>query len=177
MATTKTTKLADAISLLSDVLSTEIAEGNHFLEDEDDSVSADDHEELKDEAADFITTALSELEDIQSQLQSAVEAVTDDDADDCSYEWDADDEEEDVGIGEVVVDGDSEGDADPEDEAEPTDAEKIELLLAAGEELEDKIVELESDKEALTEALQCALSAIDSLVDDVVAHQTELEAY
>ena len=59
MATTKTTKLADAISLLSDVLSTEIAEGNHFLEDEDDSVSADDHEELKDEAADFITTALS----------------------------------------------------------------------------------------------------------------------
>ena len=77
----------------------------------------------------------------------------------------------------MVVDGDSEGDADPEDEAEPTDAEKIELLLAAGEELEDKIVELESDKEALTEALQSALSAIDSLVDDVVAHQTELEAY
>ena len=50
MATTKTTKLADAISLLSDVLSTEIAEGNHFLEDEDDSVSDYDHEELKDAA-------------------------------------------------------------------------------------------------------------------------------
>ena len=176
MATTKTTKLADAISLLSDVLSTEVAEGNHFLEDEDNSVSAEDHEELKDGAAVFITTALSELEDIQSQLQGAVDTVTDDESWNVGA-WDDDDdddddEEEDVGNGEVVVEEDGD-----DDEVVPTDEEKLELLMAAGEELEDKIEELEADKESLSEALQDALTAIDSLVEDTETYQTELEAY
>ena len=36
MATTQTTKIAEAISLLSDVLSTEVAVSNHFLEDDEE---------------------------------------------------------------------------------------------------------------------------------------------
>ena len=77
MATTKTTKIANAISLLSDVLSDEVAEENHFLEDEDDSVPVEDHDALREAANDFITTQISELEDIQMELQGAVDAVAD----------------------------------------------------------------------------------------------------
>ena len=49
MATTKTTKIANAISLLSDVLADEVAEENHFLEDEDDFIhySSDDSDEIQ----------------------------------------------------------------------------------------------------------------------------------
>ena len=77
MATTKTTKIANAISLLSDVLSDEVAEENHFLEDEDDSVPVEDHDALREAANDFITTQISELEDIQMEMQGAVDAVAD----------------------------------------------------------------------------------------------------
>ena len=182
MATTKTTQIANAISLLSEVLSAEVAEGNHFLEDEDDSVSADDHNTLKESANDFVTAQLSELEDIQMELQGAVDAVTDvdawntsvDDEDDEEDEYE-DEVEDDVGNGNVVIEQNDEDDAD--DDVGPTDAEKIEILMAAGEELDDKIEELEADKDALTEALKGALDAIDSLVEDAESHQSELEVY
>jgi len=185
MATTKTTQIANAISLLSDVLSAEVAEGNHFLEDEDDSVTAEDHDALREAANDFITTQLSELEDIQMELQGAVDAVTDVDAWNTTDDDEADEDDEyedDVGNGDVVIDQDNDGDADnndddDDDEAEPTDAEKLEILLAAGEELEDKIEELEGDKESLAESLQGALTAIDSLVEDAESYQSELESY
>ena len=179
MATTKTTQIANAISLLSDVLSAEVAEGNHFLEDEDDSVTAEDHDALKEAANDFITTQLSELEDIQMVLQDAVDAVTDVDAWNTPVDDEEDEYEDDVGNGDVVIDQNNEDAtaAGDDEEAEPTDAEKLEILLAAGEELEDKIEELEGDKESLTEALQNALTAIDSLVEAAESHQSELEVY
>ena len=181
MATTKTTKIANAISLLSDVLSDEVAEENHFLEDEDDSVPVEDHDALREAANDFITTQISELEDIQMELQGAVDAVADVEGwknDEWDEEDDEDDEEEDVGNGDVVIGTDADGTvADTAEDVEPTDAEKLEILLAAGEELEDKIEELEADKDALTESLKSALISMDSLIEDVVAHQSALETY
>ena len=90
MATTKTTQLADAISILSSVLSTEVAEGNHFLEDDDiEVVSAEDHEELQEAATDFISTQLVDLESVQSDLQELVTDITPSES-----LWDDDDEDE-----------------------------------------------------------------------------------
>jgi len=174
MATTKTTQLADAISILSSVLSTEVAEGNHFLDDDDDAVSAEDHEELKEAATDFISTQLVDLESVQSDLQGLVTDITpseslwdDGEEDD---EDDDDDDESDTDSGEEESD-------DDDDESEPTDGEKLDALIAAGEELEDKIELLEGNIVALTESLESALTAVDSLVEDAEAHQLELEAY
>ena len=175
MATTKTTQLADAISILSSVLSTEVAEGNHFLDDEDDAVSAEDHEELKEAATDFISTQLVDLESVQSDLQGLVADITpseslwdDGEEDDEEDDDDNDDDESDTDSGEEESD---------DDDVEPTDGEKLDALIAAGEELEDKIELLEGTIVALTESLESALTAVDSLVEDAEAHQLELEAY
>ena len=72
MATTKTTKIANAISLLSDVLSDEVAEGNHFLEDEDDSVSLEDFDEVKDSASNFVTDQINGLESIKHEIEDEI---------------------------------------------------------------------------------------------------------
>ena len=171
MATTKTTQLADAISILSSVLSTEVAEGNHFLEDDDiEMVTAEDHEELKESATDFISTHLVDLESIQSDLQGLVDDITPSNTNETL--WGNDEDEE---------DDEDESDADSGEEestdVEPTDGEKLEAVVALGEELEDKIELMEGTITALTESLESALAAVDSLVEDAEAHQVELEAY
>ena len=180
MATTKTTKIANAISLLSDVRSDEVADGKDFLEAEDDTVSSDDFDEVKDSAANFVTDQVNGLESIKQEIEDEIGTggfaawdVEDDEEDE--YE---DEVEDDVGNGNVVIEqNDEDGAGVVEQYVEPTDAEKIEILMAAGEELDDKIEELVADKDALTEALTAALDAIDSLVEDVESHQSELEVY
>ena len=173
MATTKTTQLADAISILSSVLSTEVAEGNHFLEDDDiEMVTAEDHEELKEAATDFISTHLVDLESIQSDLQGLVDEITPSNTNESLWGDDGEDEE---------ADDENNSDTDSGEEesadAEPTDGEKLDAFKAAGEELEDKIELMEGTITALTESLESALAAVDSLVEDAEAHQVELEAY
>ena len=180
MATTKTTKIANAISLLSDVLSDEVAEGNHFLEDEDDSVSLEDFDDVKDSAANFVTDQINGLESIKHEIED--EIGTDGAFDAWDIEDDEDDEDEyeedDVGNGTVVVEGESEDEADEAaEDAAPTDAEKIESLIVAGEELEDKMAELEAEKEVLKNALTSVLSGVDDLIDAAESYQTEIEAY
>ena len=172
MATTKTTQLADAISILSSVLSTEVAEGNHFLEDDDiEVVSAEDHEELKEAATDFISTQLVDLESVQSDLQELVTDITPSES-----LWD-DDDEDDEEDDDDESDTDSDEEESDDDDVEPTDGEKLDAFLAAGEELEAKIELMEGNISALTESLESALAAVDSLVEDAEAHQLELEAY
>ena len=172
MATTKTTQLADAISILSSVLSTEVAEGNHFLDDEDDAVSAEDHEELKEAATDFISTQLVDLESVQSDLQELVTDITPSES-----LWDDDDEDDEEDDDDDESDTDSDEEESDDDDVEPTDGEKLDAFLAAGEELEAKIELMEGNISALTESLESALAAVDSLVEDAEAHQLELEAY
>ena len=180
MATTKTTKIANAISLLSDVLSDEVAEGNHFLEDEDDSVSLEDFDEVKDSASNFVTDQINGLESIKHEIEDEIGTGAAFDAWDMEDDEDDEDEyeEDDVGNGTVVVEGESEDEADEAaEDAAPTDAEKIESLIVAGEELEDKMAELEAEKEVLKNALTSVLSGVDDLIDGAETHQTEIEAY
>ena len=180
MATTKTTKIANAISLLSDVLSDEVAEGNHFLEDEEDTVSSDDFDEVKDSATNFVTDQINGLESIKHEIEDEIGTAAAFDAWDIEDDEDDEDEydEDDVGNGTVVVEGESEDEADEAaEDAAPTDAEKIESLIVAGEELEDKMAELEAEKEVLKNALTSVLSGVEDLIDAAEAHHPESEAY
>ena len=175
MATTKTTKIAEAISLLSDVLSTEVAEANHFLEDEEEMVSSDVYEEAKETARTFVIDQVDVLETVKHEIEDEVG----------SSEWpntgweieDDDEDDDDVGNGTVVVDDDSEDSNEEEAEtpAEPTDEEKVNALTTANEELADQIAELEAEKEGLTQVLRSVLESVDELIDSAEAHQTQME--
>ena len=175
MATTKTTKIAEAISLLSDVLSTEVAEANHFLEDEEEMVSSDVYEEAKETARTFVIDQVDVLETVKHEIEDEVG----------SSEWpntgweieDDDEDDDDVGNGTVVVDDDSEDSNEDETEtpAEPTDEEKVSTLTTANEELADQIAELEAEKEGLTQVLRSVVESVDELIDSAEAHQTQME--
>ncbi len=168
MATTQTTKIAEAISLLSDVLSTEVAVSNHFLEDdEEETVSTDDYNQVLDSAVEFATAQLQVLELLKHEIED--EIGTDDWAVDG---WDDDDD--DVGNGTVVVEGESEENTE-EETPEPTDEEKIAALTTANEELADQIAELEAEKEGLKQTLRSARDSVDELIDASEAQQTYME--
>jgi len=175
MATTKTTKIAEAISLLSDVLSIEVAEASHFLEDEDDTVSSDDYEELKEAATSFVTDQVDVLETVKYEIEDEIGPNP----------WpatgweieDDDDDEDDVGNGTVIVEGDSDESSEEEAEtpAEPTDEEKVIALTTANEELADQIAELEAEKEGLTQSLRSTLDSVNELIDSAAVQQTQME--
>ena len=174
MATTQTTKIAEAISLLSDVLSTEVAVSNHFLEDdEEETVSTDDYNQVMDSAVEFATAQLQVLETLKHEIEDEVGS------DDWTVDgWDVDDydDEDDVGNGTVVVEGEGESVESTEEESpEPTDEEKITALTTANEELADQIAELEAEKEGLTQTLKSALDSVDELIDASEAQQTYME--
>jgi len=170
MATTQTTKIAEAISLLSDVLSTEVAVSNHFLEEEEEeTVSTDDYNQVIDSAAEFATAQLEVLETLKHEIEAEVG----------TSEWPntgweiEDDEDDDDDVGNDTIDESNEEEA--EAPAEPTDEEKIITLTAANEKLADQIGELEAEKHGLTQTLKTALESVDELIDAVEAHQTYLE--
>ena len=175
MATTQTTKIAEAISLLSDVLSTEVAVSNHFLEEEEEeTVSMDDYNQVIDSAAEFATVQLEVLETLKHEIEAEVG----------TSEWpntgweiedDEDDDDEDNGTAVVDDDTDESNEEEAEAPAEPTDEEKINALTTANEKLTDQIGELEAEKHGLTQTLKDALENVDELIDAVEAHQTYLE--
>ena len=172
MATTQTTKIAEAISLLSDVLSTEVAVSNHFLEEEEEeTVSTDDYNHVLDSAVEFATAQLQVLETLKHEIEDEVGS---DDWTVDGWDVDDDDDEDDVGNGTVVVEGDSE-ESTEEETSEPTDEEKITALTTANEELADQIAELETEKDVLTQTLKSALDSVDELIDASEAQQTYME--
>jgi len=169
MATTQTTKIAEAISLLSDVLSTEIAVSNHFLEEEEEeTVSTDDYNQVIDSAAEFATAQLEVLETLKHEIEAEVGT-----SEWPNTGWEIEDDEDDDDVGNDTIDESNEEEA--EAPAEPTDEEKIITLTAANEKLADQIGELEAEKHGLTQTLKTALESVDELIDAVEAHQTYLE--
>lgn len=182
MATTTTSKIAEAISLLSDVLSKEVDTGSQFA-DEDDSVSADDHDDLKSLAEDFATDAQISLEEVQVELQAIVDPDDEEDSD--MYSWNPlegsdedddddyfddndedDDADDDPGNGEVDLTGDDDVDpADDDDETEPTDEVKIDMLTLAGAELEEKIEDQEQTIEDLKNTMSSVLDNVNTLLE------------
>ena len=174
--TTTTTKVAQAISLMSDVLSAEVEVSQHILDaEENDRIEcADDHEELKNLADDFAGENYDRLEEVQNELQ--IEVGSDDvdldpywrfDNDDADKAEPTDDENE-------VSDSDDNDDAD---KAEPTDEEKIEALILTSSELEDKIAEHEQTIKDLKNTMETALDNINTLVTAAETFRDQVEEY
>ena len=150
--TTNTTKLAEAIGIISSVLADEVAQTKHFVEvDDDETVSSEEYEELKelitDAFPDFITEVDSMKEDID--LVADVEDTDEDDDD-----WDDDDD-------------DDESEDDDADEAEPTDEEKMDMLVIAGAELQEA-------NDQLTETLRTVHASLAELEDSLTNLQDEV---
>ena len=164
--TTNTTKIAEAIGILSSVLSDEIASTKYFVEEEeteevdlDEFVTVDEYEELKEAVTDPLPVILGDLD----TMKAGIALVTDVNDDDCSWAdegWD--DDEADEGEGEEASEGVEEAPA-----PEPTDAEKVEALT-------EENTTLKEEKEILIEALKTlhdnleeVETALTDLQDDV----------
>ena len=72
--TTNMTKLAEAIGIISSVLSDEVAQSQHFVEvdDDDDTVDLDDYNELKEIITDGVPDILTDIETIKSEIEVAM---------------------------------------------------------------------------------------------------------
>ena len=79
--TTKTTKIAEAISILSEILSAEVATENHPFDNTEEYVEIDTYDALNEASSDYQTQAESSLEEIQMTLQDVAADVLDDDDD------------------------------------------------------------------------------------------------
>ena len=145
--TTNTTKLAEAIGIISSVLADEVAQTQHFVEvDDDETVSSDDYEELKELITDSFPDFITEVDSIKEDI----DLVTDGDDDD---DWDDEDDD---------LDGD-----DNSDESEPTDQEKMDMLIIAG-------TELQENNDQLTETLRSVHASLGELEDSLTNLQDEV---
>ena len=172
--TSTTTKVAQAISLMSDVLSDEVAVAQHLLyaEENDRIECADEHEELKNLANDFAGENYDGLEEVQSDLQT--EVGSDDVIIDPYWGFDNDDDDDDADDEKEDSDSDDTADAD---KAEPTDEEKIEALISTNSELEDKIAEHEQTIQDLKNTMETALDNINTLVTAAETFRDQVEEY
>ena len=125
--TTNTTKIAEAIGILSCVLSAEVASTKHFVEEEteevdlDEFVTVDEYEELKEAATDPIPVILTDLDTMKANIGVVVD-VSDGDCTWMDEGWE-DDDEVDENEGEEASE-----DTEKTPTPEPTDAEKVEAL-------------------------------------------------
>ena len=157
-----TANIAQAISLLSDVLSREATcELNEDIETEDN----DEYDDLKEQALEFGKDVADDLSVISDDLDRVLDSDDDDDDDDDDWslesplskiargdadaDYDADDADDgDVGNGEVNI-SDTESDADDKNDAD--DEAKLADVAAAAEE---RIAELEKNKEELGDKIE-----------------------
>ena len=179
MATSTTANIAEAISLLSDVLSAEVAASQHSLDDDEtaeDTVALYEHEELKDLVDDFAGENLAGLEEVGAELQAAVGS---DDVDEDDEYW-SNLEDEDETEADDSGDGDADTPAEGDDEAEPaepTDEEKIETLMQAGEELQQQIEEHEQTIKDFKNTMKSVLDDVDALVTAAETFRDQVGEY
>tara|TARA_R100001244_G_scaffold75979_1_gene60422 strand:+ start:116 stop:577 length:462 start_codon:yes stop_codon:yes gene_type:complete len=149
--TTNTTKLAEAIGIISSVLADEVAQTKHFVEvDDDETVSSDEYEELKELITDAFPDFITEVDSIKEDIDLVTDVEDTDDDDD----WDDDDDDE--------QDGD-----DDNDESEPTDEEKMDMLIIGGAELQEA-------NDQLTETLRTVHASLADLEESLTNLQDEV---
>ena len=164
--TTKPTKIAAAIGILSSVLSDEVAATKHFVEDDeteeldlDEFVTVDEYEELKEAATDPIPVILTALDTMKANIGLVVD-VSDGDCTWIDDEWGAD--EVDESEGEEASEGVEEAPA-----PEPTDAEKVGTLTEENTTLKEEKEILTETLKTLYENLEEVETALTDLQDDV----------
>ena len=150
--TTNTTKLAEAIGIISSVLADEVAQTKHFVEVEDDeeaTIPASEYNELKELITDGFPDIITDIETLKTEVETAVELDGPADDDD---DWD-DDDDDDAG-----------------DDAEPSDEKKIEALMSAGEMLKGSKERLLATLDTVADQLNDLATAVESLQDEVDLH-------
>ena len=172
MATTTTSKIAEAISILSDALTIEVAHREAPVFEDDVPVPAQTHEELKTLVEDFSVENLAGLEEVQNDLQTAV-GNEDEDEDDEQWGWSDDDSDSDDSDDEETDTDDS----DDDDETQPTDEEKVEMLVAAGDELQEQIDEHENTIKDLKNTIRGSLDVINELVTAAESFHSQSEEF
>ena len=175
MATTTTSKIAEAISILSDALTIEVAHREAPVFEDDVPVPAQTHEELKTLVEDFATENLAGLEEVQNDLQTAV-GNEDDDDDDEPWSWPVADDDSDSDD-EDDEETDTDDSVDDDDETQPTDEEKVEMLVAAGDELQEQIDEHENTIKDLKNTIRVSLDVINELVTAAESFHSQAEEF
>jgi|TARA_Y100000296_G_scaffold33560_1_gene38820 hypothetical protein len=146
MANSTTSKIADAISLLSDALSQEVAhrEGPVFEDDnEDETVPKDDHDDLKSAAEDFATEVERIADDAQFVISNVVE-IEDTDDEDVDYNTESWNTEEPDVVEDAEVDAATDTVADEGDDTDEATTENIDALSDATADAFERIAELET---------------------------------
>lgn len=157
--TTNTTKLAEAIGIISSVLADEIAQTKHFVEvDDDETVSSDDYEELKELITDAFPDFITEVDSIKEDIDLVVD-IEDPDEDD---DWDDDDDDD-----EDEDDESENANANANDKTEPSAEEKMDVLVTVA-------AKLEEDNEQLTETLRTVYASLGELEDGLTNLQDEV---
>ena len=161
MSTTNTTKLAEAIGIISSVLADEVAQSNHFVnveDDEEDTVAVSEYDDLKEIITDGLPDIMTDIENIKTEIEAASELDgTGSDDDDDEVDWDDDDDDD---------DDDDESEED-DDETQPTEEEKMDMLVTAGEELEEANERLSAALDSVSEQLGYLYTAVETLQDEV----------
>ena len=174
-----TANIAQAISLLSDVLSREATcELN-----EDTEIDNDEYDDLKEQTLEFGQEVADELNAISVELSRVLDTENDtDDADDDDHAWNPLEDYDDLLPADVDDDATtdasepSNGDVDitntepdtDDDESEPTDAGKVQMLTAEAAILQEKADELEKSNEELSDK-------VEDLTDTIRAITTQIE--
>ena len=189
-----TANIAQAISLLSDVLSREATcELN-----EDTEIDNDEYDDLKEQTLEFGQEVADELNAISVELSRVLDTENDaDDDDDDDHAWNPLEDYDDLLPADVDDDATtdasepSNGDVDitntepaaDGDESEPTDAGKVQMLTAEAAILQEKADELEksneelSDKvEDLTDTIRAITTQIENLESSADAFVSEVES-
>ena len=189
-----TANIAQAISLLSDVLSREAADD---LNDDKDIIDDEElYDDLKEQTLQFGQEVADELDAISVELSRVLDTENDTDADDDDHAWNPLEDYDDLLPADVDDDATtdasepSNGDVDitntdpaaDGDESEPTDAGKVQMLTAEAAILQEKADELEksneelSDKvEDLTDTIRSIATLIESLESTADAFVSEVE--
>ena len=161
MSTTNTTKLAEAIGIISSVLADEVAQSNHFVnveDDEEDTVAVSEYDDLKEIITDGLPDIMTDIENIKTEIEAASELDgTGSDDDDDEVDWDDDDDDD---------DDDDESEED-DDETQPTEEEKMDMLVTAGEELQEANERLSAALDSASEQLGYLATAVETLQDEV----------
>ena len=172
--TTNTTKLAEAIGLLSTVLSSEIAQTNNpfEVEDDDEMVAVETYDELKGAADDFNEEVNNDLEIIRGEISTCLEWESDDPL---TSEW-----PEKMWDDDTDTDTDTEGDEEvtsEESTAEENTGDDAKIIEQAIEEAQTRIAELESSNEKMKAVLENVAEGVNDLIELSNNFNSEVEAY
>ena len=156
--TTNTTKLAEAIGIISNVMTSEINQMNHSVGNEE-TVPADDYDDLKELAENFNSEVVNALEAIQGEL-------------DACLEWETGDPEPNEKIWDIAVEEEATDDteeSDTNEESEDTEP--------PAEDPTERIAELELTVKRLIATLESVSETVNDLYSTNETFEEDLGEY